>query len=250
MSLKTLSSRLASTNNLNNKTSLTSITTSGLVQYFDAQLNVPTTSSWTDRMGLSNLSFTNSPTISNTGGSGNYVTLNGTSQSGSGLTGMLNLSAFTIYMWVKTTSTASNATYWKRPTFVGLATSGDGSRDYGLTMNSGNIGGWSGLHTTDQSNNSSVAINDGNWFEIAMTSSAANGTKIWSNQSTVGSAMTASKSTDATNAPLLGNIGAGGGDGSTAYAAFSCAVLMIYNKELTLNELSRNWVNFKTRYGR
>lgn len=228
------------------------IVTSSLVQYFDANKSIPTTAAWTDQQGFGNISFTNSPTITNTSGANNkYVTFNGTNQYGSGLTGMLNLADFTIYMWVKTTSTASNATFWQKPTFVGIATTGDASRDYGLTLNSGYLQGWHGLGSTDASITATTAtINDGNWYEIAMTSSYTNGTKIFANQTQVGSAMTTSKNTDATNAPTIANTAVLGVAGYPAYLAFSCGVLMIYKKELTAKELAQNWANFKSRYGR
>lgn len=248
MSTRTLSVRRLSSANYN-ATNTKLYVASGLTQYFDAYTSNASGSSWTDLKGSNNMTLVNSPTIS-TGGtaSSNYVTFNGTSQYASGLTSMLNRSEFSLYLWMKTTSTAVGAYYYENPCILGVNTSGYGSRDYSITLNNGYIGFISGLVSGDATNvPSTVKVNDGNWFEIAVTSSLTNGTKLFCNQSQVGSTLTATQNTDATYAPYLG---AASGNATPNYAAISVAVCMIYSRELSTSELATNWNGFRGRYGR
>ena len=81
------------------------------------------------------------------------------------------LQAFTFAFWVKTTESGSGSSYWKHPTFLGMATGALGSRDYGITTSRGYIGYWNGLAPKRDFHHqsSSVRINDGAWHHIAMT---------------------------------------------------------------------------------
>lgn len=97
-------------------------------------------------------------------GSNDIVLLPASSTSG--------LSIFSASFWVKTNSTASNATYWNRPSLFGFASSGTG--DFGITTQSGAIGMWSGLNSGgDNSVISSTTINDDVWHHVAVTNDAS-----------------------------------------------------------------------------
>lgn len=249
MSTRSLSARKLTAANYNSLGKILFVT-SGLTQYFDAAKTNASGSTWTDLQGTGNMTLVSSPTISSGADSAsNYVTFNGSSQYATGLSSTVNLSAFTFYLWIKTTSTADDANFYAKPTILGIGTNGVASRDYALTLGSGYIGFWSGLGASDQINQPSTsvaAVNDGNWHEIVVTSSFINGSRLYNNQNQVGSSLTVTQNTDATNAARFARTGP---DFGPSYANFSCAVLAIYNRELSATERASNWNYFRSRYG-
>lgn len=247
MSTRSLSTRKLTAANYNSL-GKTVFVTSGLGQYFDAAKTNASGSSWTDLQGTGNMTLVSSPTIATgSDASSNYVTFNGSTQYGSGLTSMTNKAAFTVYLWMKTTSTADASLYYDKPAIFGVNTTGATSRDYVISMNNGYIGCWSGLGSDGTNQPSTTKINDGNWFEIVLTSSFANGTRLYCNQTQIGSSLTASQNTNSTYAPYIA--GANGNYALTP-AAISVAVLATYDRELSTTELAANWSYFKGRYGR
>lgn len=250
MSTRSLSTRKLTAANYNSRSQYL-LTVSGLTQYFNAARTNASGSTWTDLQGTSNMTLVGSPTIS-TGSdpASQYVTFNGSNQYATGLSSTLNLSAFTFYLWIKTTSTADNGAYYYKPALLGVGTSGGATRDYGLTIGGGYVGVWTGLGSTDQQNQpttTAAVVNDGTWHEIVLTSSSANGTRLYNNRTQVGTALSMTQNTDSSNAAQLSRVAL---DTGSSYANFSCAVLAIYNRELTSTELANNWNYFRSGYGR
>ncbi|MEK7595866.1 MAG: LamG-like jellyroll fold domain-containing protein [Patescibacteria group bacterium] len=90
--------------------------------------------------------------------------------SGSGLI------SFSISLWIKTTETDSNATFWRNPTLFGKANTTSNSGDFGIITSSGNIGFWSGLTAGDASYISSKSVNNDSWYHIAVSNNGSNAT--------------------------------------------------------------------------
>ena len=249
MSIKTLSTtKKYSTFNYNTSNSTGSYYSANLVQYFDAYINQPNSTVWVDIQGTSNLALTGSPTVSNTGAANNYyITFNGTSQYGANIaTG--NLATFSVYMWLKSSNTSGSGTY-NQPGIMGVVISG-ANRDFTLTMGSGYIGMFSGLAVSDSSTqlNSADApnynfISDNTWHEIVLTSSFTNGTKIFLDRKQVGATLTPTVNTSATSLWRLGMSWSQG----NYYSNFSTPVVMVYNTELSNNQILINYNYFKNR---
>lgn len=242
MATRTLSRTLTTGANVATPTYVTT----GLTQYFDAAATSLTTSAWTDRQASSNAAFTASPTVSTTGAASNkFVTFNGSSQYGTGLNGALSTSTFSVYMWIKTTATASSATYFQRPCLIGFDNANTGTNDWAITLSGGYPGAYTGMGTNDQNIQSSTQlINDGKWHELVLTCSTANGMKLFCDQTQVGATMTITKSSDASVQPQLGRSGV-----TSYYSNFSCAVLMVYgSRELTTTDRATNRAFFIPRY--
>jgi Concanavalin A-like lectin/glucanases superfamily len=85
---------------------------------------------------------------------------------------------FTVAFWVKTTNTATNGTYWQRPTLFGKASSGGASGDFGIVTNNGYIGFWTGLNSGGDNSylSASTKVNNGNWHFIAVSNDGASST--------------------------------------------------------------------------
>ena len=78
------------------------------------------------------------------------------------------LSVFSVSFWAQSTDTGSNGTYWNRPQFVGDASNGAESGDFGINTNNGDLGMWSGLNSaSDNSFVTNTAVNDNKWHHIA-----------------------------------------------------------------------------------
>jgi len=224
----------------------------GLRYQFDAAKNVPTTSGWTDANAYGNLTFFNSPPV--TSGAVNYVSFNGTSQYGSSVD-MTNLTAFTITMWIRTTSTTNNGTFYLKPHLIGQGSGGNASRDFGLTTGGGYAGIWSGIGSTDTQNqsetNTSAAnyIANGLWHELTVTSSYTNGSRLYVNGTQFGSALAVSQNTESGQNWFIGatNYLAGG---PNAWAAADVSVILLYTRELSAVEVSSNFNTYRSRFGR
>ena len=108
---------------------------------------------------------------------GGTLTCNGSTQSFATPNGMQNgATVFTIELWVKTTETGSNGTFWQRPTLIGTTSAGAPSGDFGITTNNGFIGMWSGLNSGGDNSflSGTVQINDNNWHHIAAVNNGSN----------------------------------------------------------------------------
>jgi len=222
--------------------------TTGLQQYFDAATSSLTSSTWLDRQGYNNATFTGTPTVGTTGaGSNKFVTLNGSTQYATGFTSAVGLSTFSVYMWIKTTTTvAFNNLYYLRPCLFGLDIAGAGTNDWAMTLSGGLPGAYTGMGSGDQSVQSTTQlINDGKWHELVLTCSTANGMKLFCDQTQVGSTMTITRSSNASTQPNLGRVAST----NDYYANFSCAVLMLYgSRELTTADRAVNKAFFAPRY--
>lgn len=224
----------------------------GLRYQFDAAKNLPTTSGWTDANGYGNLTFYNSPPV--TTGSVNYVSFNGTSQYGASVD-MTNLAAFTITMWIRTTSTTNNSTYYLKPHLIGEGSGGNASRDFGLTIGGGYAGIWSGIGSTDTQNqsetNTSAAnyIANGLWHELTVTSSYTNGSRLYVNSTQFGSALGVSQNTESGQNWFIAatNYLAGG---PNCWAALDLSVVLLYTRELSSTEVTANYNSYRSRFGR
>ncbi len=77
------------------------------------------------------------------------------------------LSTFSASLWVQTTDTVSNATYWNQPNFFGDSTGGNASDDFGVTESGGDLGIWSGLNSGgDNSFLTGDVVSDGKWHRL------------------------------------------------------------------------------------
>ncbi|MBS1496154.1 MAG: T9SS type A sorting domain-containing protein [Bacteroidetes bacterium] len=82
---------------------------------------------------------------------------------------------FSVDFWVKTTDNNSNPTYWLKPTLVGNANPAAPDGDFGITLNNGQIGVWSGISSSgDQDLQTTKAINDDKWHHVAAVSDGTN----------------------------------------------------------------------------
>jgi hypothetical protein len=234
--------------------------TTGLTYNFDATNRLPTSSLWTDLQGTNNITLINSPTVTNAIPA--YVTFNGSTQYGSYI--LLNQGSFTITMWVRTSSTADNAAFYIKPSFIGEINPGAPDRDFGITAGAGYAGIWHGISNSDQTNQptsggTSAAnyIANSVWHEITVTSSFANGTKLFVNTVQIGSAL--SQSQNPTGNPFFigaanNNPNGGAQSGSfgtaTAFVSFDMSALFVYSRELSAGEITTNYNTFRARFGR
>jgi hypothetical protein len=247
MSNNTLSlNKKYSTFNYNTSNFSPSYVTTGLVQYFDAYVNQPNSTVWVDIQGTSNLALTGSPTVSNTGASNNYyITFNGTSQYGANIASG-NLATFSAYLWLRSSNTSGTGTY-NQPGIMGVVISG-ANRDITLTMGGGNLGVYSGLAVADSSSQISDApnynnVSDNKWHEIVLTSSFANGTKVFLDRKQIGTTLTPTVNTSLTSLWRLGMSWSQG----NYYANFSTPVVMFYNTELSNTQILTNYNYFNSR---
>ncbi|MBS1736471.1 MAG: T9SS type A sorting domain-containing protein [Bacteroidetes bacterium] len=108
--------------------------------------------------------------------SGNLQT-DGSTQCVQSPNAMLNgVTIWTMELWVKTTESRANATYWNRPSLMATVSSGNSSGDFGIITNNGYIGMWSGLNSSGDNDflSSTVQINNNNWHHIAAVNDGSN----------------------------------------------------------------------------
>ena len=223
----------------------------GLRYRFDATVNVPTTT-WTDANGYGNITLYNTPTV--VAGAVNYVRFNGTSQYGASVD-MTNLTAFTITMWIRTSSTANNGTFYLKPHLIGEGSGGNASKDFGLTIGGGYAGIWSGIGSTDTQNqsetNTSAAnyIANGAWHELTVTSTYSTGTLLYVDGTQFGSALSVSQATESGQNWYIAatNYLAGG---PNCWAAVDLSVILLYTRGLSSVEVTTNYNSYRSRFGR
>ena len=234
--------------------------TLNLTYNFDATNILPTSSLWTDAQGTNNITLYNSPTV--TSGNPSYVTFNGSSHYGSYI--LLNQGSFSITMWVRTSSTADNAAFYLKPSFIGEINPGAPDRDFGITSGVGYAGIWNGIGNSDQTNQptsggTSAAnyIANSVWHEVTVTSSFANGTKLFVNTVQIGSTLTQTQNPTgnpffigAANNNPNGEVQSGSFGSATAFAAFDLSALFVYSRELSSSDITTNYNTFRGRFGR
>jgi hypothetical protein len=232
--------------------------TLNLTYNFDATNTLPTSSLWTDAQGTNNMTLYSSPTV--TSGNPSYVTFNGSTQYGSYV--LLNQGSFSVTMWVRTSATADNAAFYQKPSLLGEINPSAPDRDFGITTGAGYAGIWGGMGSADQANQPATGISATNylansiWHEVTVTSSYANGTKLFVDTVQIGSSMPQSQNPTgnpfyiaAANINSTGNqSGSFGTAGS--FAAIDLSVLLVYSRELSAGEITTNYNTYRTRYGR
>jgi hypothetical protein len=232
-----------------------------LSYFFDATLNPPSSSTWNDIQSNNSITLYNSPTV--TTGSPGYVRFNGSSQYGSYF--LLNQGNFTTTFWIRTTTTSDSTTFYLKPALFSCANPGVPDRDLGLTIGAGYVGAWSGMGaTSDQTNQTAppnAKINDGIWHEVTMTSSFANGTKVYVDTVVTGNTMSmaqnptgnpmyiASQNANGTSSQS-GTFGNAGGYGSEVFANVDISIILVYARELSAVEMTSNYNVFATRFSR
>lgn len=106
-------------------------------------------------------------------GSGGAVYFPGTSgQSYAQLPSLLDgTNIFTVDFWVKTTDNSSNPTFWLNPVLVGNVNPVSPDGDFGISLNNGQIGVWSGICSCgDQLLQTTKTISDDKWHHVAAVS--------------------------------------------------------------------------------
>jgi hypothetical protein len=199
---------------------------------------------WNDLSGnRNNGTLTNGPTFSSDNG-GN-IAFDGIDDyvntfSAAGLT------TFTISFWARTTETRSNPTTWQRRAFIGKSNSGDASGDFGITVDGGYLGYWSGLGTNDTSYLSSLLISDNSWRNIVVTNTGSS-TVMYVN----GSIITASIliSGKQLNSEQFWIGGKGGSEAPGSYCVCSIANLLFYAFAISDNQIQQNYNAQKSRFG-
>lgn len=112
----------------------------------------------------------------NNPGSGNAIYFNGTQDNYLQLPVLLDgTNVFTTDFWVKTTDNSTNPTFWMNAMLVGNVNPSNNDGDFGITLNNGQIGVWTGLCSCgDQLLQTTKTINDDKWHHVAAVSDGAN----------------------------------------------------------------------------
>lgn len=224
----------------------TSIRSEGLIMALDPANTMSYLSgstAWNDLSGNGNTS-TLVNGVSYSSDARGSLTFNGTNQYVSTLT-MSGLSTFTISLWFKTTSTASNATYWQTPQLIGKSNAGASSGDFGIFVNGGSIGYWSGITASDTSWTGS-SVNDGRWKNVSLVSSGTATTLYLNGSLQAGSSISVSRSLNS-EAFWLG--AKGGTELPGSYLACSISQVLIYNTALGASDVLRNFNSLRERFG-
>jgi len=233
----------------------------GLTYNFDATATPTTLPTLVDNKLTNNITLTNTPTV--VSGNPGYITFNGTSGYGSYF--LLNQGSFTVTAWIRTTTTADNATFYQKPHIWGVGCPTAPDRDLGVTIGAGYAGAWSGMGpTADQSNQTaptSALVNDGLWHEVTMTSSFNTGTRVFVDTVQTGMVMTQGQfptgnpiylggQNAVTTSAQSGYFGTAGGYGSSTFGNFDISVLNVYSRCLQSNELINNFNAFASRFSK
>jgi hypothetical protein len=224
------------------------IVTNGLVLALDAgdkNSYVSGSTTWFDLTGVNNGTLTNGPTFNS--GSGGSIVFDGVDDYVLTLSGG-GLLSFTVSFWVKTTETRSNATFWQRPSFFGKSNVGAPSGDFGVTINSGYLGYWTGIALVERDNSylSSILINDNTYRNIAVTNTGTlatmylNGTLVSGSQLATGVAL---------NSENFWIGGKGGSESPGSYTNCSVSNVQFYNRALSAQEVLQNYNATKGRFG-
>jgi hypothetical protein len=215
---------------------VTSVVTSGLVLHLDAGniASYPGSgTTWSDLSGNGNhVTLVNGPTFDPTFNNGSIV-FDGVNDYAETFSGN-GLSQFTIGLWVRTTSAASSPNYWSQPCFFGKETGGVGTGDLGITINSGQLGYFSGMASgIDQASNWTI-INDGAWKHIVLTSDGTNTRLYLNGQFVNGSLFNVNRSLNSD--PFRIGSGFQGTPVNTSIAS-----VVFYNRSLSQEEITQNY---------
>jgi hypothetical protein len=224
--------------------------TGGLVYHFDASIRLPTTSAWTDATtGDTTMTLHNTPTV--TSGPVSYVRFNGTNQYGSSLN-MAGRSAFSTTVWIRTTSTVDNGTYYMQPCVLGRDAAGP--HDFELTIGAGYAGIWTGLGPgSDQRIDSKTTANyvaDGAWHELTVTSSYAAGTILYVDGVAYGAALAASQVTQPGQTWFVAATNSDYGTAPRCFCAVDISFIALYDRSLSPTEVSTNFTAKRSAFGR
>jgi hypothetical protein len=224
--------------------------TGGLVYHFDASIRLPTTSAWTDATtGDTTMTLHNTPTV--TSGPVSYVRFNGTNQYGSSLN-MAGRSAFSTTVWIRTTSTVDNGTYYMQPCVIGRDAAGP--HDFELTIGAGYASIWTGLGPgPDQRIDSKTTANyvaDGAWHELTVTSSYAAGTILYVDGVAYGAALAASQVTQPGQTWFVAATNSDYGTAPRCFCAVDISIIALYDRSLSPTEVSTNFTAKRSAFGR
>lgn len=233
----------------------------GLTYNFDATMTPTTLPTLVDNKFTNNITLTNNPTVVN--GTPGYITFNGTSGYGSYF--LLNQGSFTVTAWIRTSTTADNATFYQKPHIWGVGCPSAPDRDLGVTIGAGYAGAWSGMGpSVDQANQTaptSALVNDGLWHEVTMASSFNTGTRVFVDTVQTGMVMTQGQfptgnpiylggQNAVTTSAQSGYFGTAGGYGASTFGNFDISVLNVYSRCLQSNELINNFNAFASRFSK
>lgn len=203
-----------------------------------------TGASWNDlSFNGNNSTLVNSPTF-NAGDAGGSLAFNGTNQYVSTLTAS-GVQTFTISMWFKTTSTATNATYWQTPQLFGKSSGGAASGDFGIFVNGGSIGYWSGITASDTSW-TGASVNDGRWKNVSIVSNGSATTLYLNGVLQAGSSISVSRSFNS-EAFWIG--GKGGSEAAGSYLACTIGNFLFYRVNLSAQEILEDYNILRRRFG-
>ncbi len=224
--------------------------TGGLVYHFDASIRLPTTSAWTDATtGDTTMTLHNTPTV--TSGPVSYVRFNGTNQYGSSLN-MAGRSAFSTTVWIRTTSTVDNGTYYMQPCVLGRDAAGP--HDFELTIGAGYAGIWTGLGPgSDQridGKTTASYVADGAWHELTVTSSYATGTILYVDGVAYGAALVASQVTQPGQTWFVAATNSDYGTAPRCFCAVDISIIALYDRSLSPTEVSTNFTAKRSAFGR
>lgn len=204
-----------------------------------------TGSTWNDTSGNSNNStLVNSPAYVDSGPAG-ALSFNGTDQYVSTVS-LSGISVWTISIWFRSTSTASNATYWLNPSLFGKANSGNGSADFGIGMSSGNIMYWHGLLGGSDQSWFGPSVNDGQWKNVVVTSSGSATSLYLNGDLRSGSSLSINQGFNSESFWIAAR---GGSQSAGGYLACSISHVAIYQRNLTATDIRSNFDLMRGRFG-
>jgi hypothetical protein len=151
------------------------------------------------------------------------------------------LTRFTVGLWVRTTESRSNATYWQRPALFQHTNGSAPDQDFGLNLNGGYIGMWSGFNPSgDNSVVSTKLVNDNKWHYVTVTSDGTT-VRLFVDGTHTGATLNAG-GRGFSNTGFF--IGAGNGEqhgiGAGFFSQSEIAAFHLYNADLTSSQVAQN----------
>jgi hypothetical protein len=210
---------------------VSNIVTNGLIYYLDAGRTASypgSGSSWNDITQYHAAStLYGGPTFDGTG-NGSLV-FDGIDDYASVISGE-GRTTFTIGLWVKTTTNASNGESYLRPVLIGKEYPGPNVGDFSITINNGNVGYWTDLGNFQ----SSTPINDGTWKYVVVASNGTTAQMYLNGQLMAGSSLGVN-----TLSPYAFEIC--GNSIRNLRTAASIGSVTFYSRELNSSEILQNY---------